>query len=108
MAGTVRDWPWESVLTYIKANGKDIKDLALKGDQIALATYRAYHAAAQFMKPDGTIGAPKGSREHLTLCDALNDYFLRDQQIKERIRLAEKFHHRVEDSKEGPGILLLN
>lgn len=108
MAGTVRDWPWSSVMAYINANGKDIKDLALKGDRIALATYRAYHEAAKHRNSDGTIGAPVGSREHLTLCDALNDYFLRDQQIKERIRLAEKFCHRIEDSKEGPGILLLN
>lgn len=105
-AGTVRDWKWEDVMTYLRANGADIKRLALQGDKIAVAVFHAYHLAAKYPNPDGTLGARAKTQAHLNLCDALNDYVLRDLHQKERLKLAEKFGHRIGKDDATSSIIL--
>lgn len=99
-AGTVRDWQPKDVLKYIKVNGRTIAQAAMRGDKISLSVIGAYGIAYH-------VKAQAGSREFLSLCDALNDYILRDLNIREREILAGTIGHRVEEEAIEPGKLIL-
>lgn len=98
MAQTVRDWSAEAVRKYLAVNGRHIKLAALRGDQLSIAVMNAYWRAYRENAPDGSPAA-------LNLRDALNDYVLRDLNIREREILAGKFGHYVEP--ETPGKIMV-
>lgn len=91
-AGTIRDWEWKAVQKYLRTVGPKIRDMAASGDGIAIAVFAAYEKCWRTQAPDK-------SPDNLALRDALNDFFLRDVNIKDREAMANRFGVKL------PGVL---
>lgn len=89
--------PMPELLKLMGAIGREVRQLAERGDKLAAQVYHRYCEAAHHRAPDG-------SQMNRALRQALQDYMYRDLTVSDRAELGAKFGHLVE-GEQGDGKL---
>ena len=83
------EMPMPELLKLMGAIGREVRQLAERGDKLAQQVYHRYCEAAHHRAPDG-------SPLNTSLRKALQDYMYRDLTVSDRLELGSKFGHLVE------------